>query len=78
MLPRALAQRTPDGAAELDVDARTVRELVRALEPRVPGLGEALESNLSIAIDGEIVNDPLLEEIGPSSEVHFVPRIAGG
>jgi hypothetical protein len=33
---------------------------------------------MAVAIDGEIIEDPLLEPIRPESEIHFLPRISGG
>jgi molybdopterin synthase sulfur carrier subunit len=71
-------RRFTDGATELDVDASDVRALIRALEERFPGIGSHIEKNTSIAIDGDIIHDPLLEPIGPDSEIHFLPQIAGG
>jgi molybdopterin converting factor small subunit len=65
-------------AAEIEIDAANVRELLRALEPRVPGIGKQVEDGLSIAIDGDIIQDPLLEPIGPDSEIHFLPPVQGG
>ncbi len=65
-------------AAEIEVAAANVRELLRALEPRVPGISKQVEDGLSIAIDGDIIQDPLLEAIGPDSEIHFLPAIQGG
>jgi molybdopterin synthase sulfur carrier subunit len=66
------------GAEQVDIDARDVRQLIRALDERFPGLGVKLGDGVAIAIDGEIINDPLLEPIEPDSEVHFLPPISGG
>lgn len=66
------------GAEELRIEAGTVRELIEALERRFPGLGERLREGVAIAIDGEIIQDPLLEPVEPESEVHFLPSISGG
>jgi len=66
------------GATEVVVAAGNVRELIAALDERFPGLGEQLRTNTAIAIDGEIINDPLLESIEPDSEIHFLPPISGG
>jgi molybdopterin converting factor small subunit len=77
VIPRALRGRA-GGAERLDVDARDVRALLAELERRFPGLGEALARDTAVAIDGEIHPDPLLEPLEPESEVHFLPRVAGG
>lgn len=62
----------------IEVECRTVRELIAKLDERFPGLGEELRSGMAVAIDGEIYAEPLLERIEPDSEIHFVPSIGGG
>jgi molybdopterin converting factor small subunit len=71
-------RRFAGGASELEIGASDVRALVRALEERFPGIAVHIEDNMSIAIDGDIIQDPLLEPIGPESEVHFLPQLQGG
>jgi molybdopterin converting factor small subunit len=65
------------GTLELQLDAPDVRNLLGQLEERFPGVREKL-ADMAVAIDGEIFNDPLLEPIEDSDEVHFVPRLQGG
>ncbi|MGE4608775.1 MAG: MoaD/ThiS family protein [Myxococcota bacterium] len=77
ILPARFSEWT-GGVEQVDVDARDVRQLIRALDERFPGLGEKLRDGTAIAIDGEIINDPLLEPIEPDSEVHFLPPVSGG
>ena len=62
----------------LEIEATSYRELLRALDARFPGFAEAIDDRMAIAVDGEIISDPLLEPIPAGSEVHFVPRIGGG
>ena len=66
VLPQALTVRA-GGQSEHEVEGRNVR-----------GLGQELEGRVAVAIDGEIFNDPMLEAVGPDSEVHFLPRVGGG
>jgi sulfur-carrier protein len=66
------------GLDAFDVDARTVRALIRELDARYPGLGELVETNMAIAIDGEIFQDALSAELRDSSEVVLIPKISGG
>ena len=66
------------GTERVAIQASNVRELIRALDARFPGLGARLEAGLAIAIDGEIIPEPLLEAVGPESEIHFLPPIGGG
>ena len=73
-----LARRCTGGLTELEVDAADYRELMSRLGERYPALVEAVRTHTAVAIDGEIFQDPLLEPIGPHSEVHFMPLIGGG
>ncbi len=65
------------GAAEVDVEATRVRELLEILKERFPELDGVLDE-MAVAIDGEIHNDPLYQSLRPNSEVHFLPKIGGG
>ncbi len=76
-LPRSLAT-LANGVCEHDIEAANVRELVRALSARFPELGVQLENEMSVAIDGEILDDGDLEPLGSESDIHFIPRIRGG
>ena len=76
-IPPALRSHTR-GAVQLELDVPDVRALFRTLDERFPGIGAALRDEVAVAIDGEIVNDPLLERIEPDSEIHFLPKIGGG
>ena len=49
-----------------------------SLRERYPALAPHLEQGLAVAIDGQIYQDALLQEISADSEVHVLPQIAGG
>jgi molybdopterin synthase sulfur carrier subunit len=66
------------GVSVFEVEARTVRSLIRELEARFPGLGEFVEREMALAIDGEIFQDALGVEIGADSEIVLIPKISGG
>ena len=59
------------------VDASRVDELLKAVVERFPALAEPL-ALMSIAVDGEIHLNPDYLPLTEKSEVHLVPRIAGG
>lgn len=67
-----------DGTRELQLAVEDYRDLMQALERRFPGLPAAIEREFAVVIDGDIINEPLLEAIEPNSEVHFLHRIGGG
>jgi sulfur-carrier protein len=66
------------GLDAFDVEARTIRALIRELDSRYPGLGELVEDNMAIAIDGEIFQDALGADLHANSEVVLIPKISGG
>lgn len=55
-----------------------MRALMRELEARFPGLGDFVEDQMALVIDGEIFQDALGAEIGADSEIVLIPKIAGG
>jgi molybdopterin synthase sulfur carrier subunit len=79
VLTRGLHEQAPPGTPqEIEIDAHDVRELLRKLELRLPGIQQRVEEGLAMAIDGDIVSDPLLEPVSADSEIHFLPPLQGG
>jgi len=66
------------GQANLQIEARTVRELLDRLGDSYPGLKPQLQRGVSVAIDGVIYRDGWLENLKPDSEVVLLPRMVGG
>ena len=66
------------GADAFDVEARTVRGLIRELDEKYPGLGEFIESSMAVAIDGEIFQDAMTAVLQADSEIVLIPKISGG
>jgi len=65
------------GVESLTVEAGRVDELLEAVLERFPGLREPLEI-MAIAVDGNVHTHPDYIPLTTRSEVHLVPRIAGG
>ena len=78
VLPVGLGQRFTNGQTEFELDARNVRQLIRLLDEKFPGLGHEIQEANALAIDGEIYQDPYLEPVGENSEVFVLPKIGGG
>ena len=80
----SLMQKLTDGQSKVEIEGATVRQLIVQLESQFPGMRERLvednriKGNISVAVDGEITPLGMLEKVGESSEVHFLPAIAGG
>ena len=66
------------GVSTLESDAATVQRLLAALAATFPALAPHLEAGVAVAIDGQIFQDALFQPIGPDSDVHILPMIAGG
>ena len=72
------------GKPRVEVDGRTVGEVIRALDRLYPGVGSRLldgdraKPGVSIAVDGEVVTLGLAQPVGDASEVHLLPALGGG
>jgi len=79
VLTTELSRQFTGGQTRLEVEAGTIRQVVRRLEARYPGLGSMIEqAGMMVAIDGAIYHDPFLEQVKEDSEVCFMPPIGGG
>ena len=75
-LPSGLTQYT-GGVAEVEIQATRVLDLIESLGKRFPEIKPQLDE-MAVAIDGEIYSEPGYQPLKAGSEVHLVPRIAGG
>jgi sulfur-carrier protein len=66
------------GAASIDIEAATIRELMRKLVERYPKIERHLETGIAVAVNGEIFRDRWAEPIPAGAEVVLMPRIQGG
>lgn len=71
---RALA----DGQETVEVDGATVGEILTGLVAAYPGLQDAIDAGVSMAVDGRIIASGLTEPVRPGSEVYLLQRIKGG
>ncbi|HKK29948.1 MAG TPA: MoaD/ThiS family protein [Alphaproteobacteria bacterium] len=63
---------------EVQVEARNISQMLRELDKKFPGIAKQIDESMAIAIDGVIFQDTVIEPIEPDSEVHLIPKIAGG
>ena len=64
--------------AEVEVEAKDVRELLARLAETYPGLKPQIDRGVSVSIDGRIYANTLTVKISPDSEVVLLPRLVGG
>ena len=68
-----------NGEKEFDIDgARNLRDVIRQMDARFPGLGAFLEEETTVAIDGEIHETAYFQPIKDDSEIYFLPKIEAG
>lgn len=67
-----------NGVREFEVEAKTVRGVISAMDRLFPGLGEHLEEETSLAVNGVIHEVVYTQIIPANAEVFFIPRIEGG
>jgi len=77
-LPIEIARSFCDEKIEHFVTGSNIRDLVKALDEAYPGIGTRLNDGIAVAIDGEIFQEWLLENVSPNSQIHFIPAIEGG
>ena len=79
-----MLQAATGGVKEVEVEGRNVRQVIEGLDDMFPGIaGRLMEDgdirpNLAVDVDGEVARMGLLERVGETAEIHFVPAIGGG
>ena len=66
------------GAEALEIEAKTLRELMRNIVVKYPRMQKHIDDGIALAIDGQIYRDNWDVEIVDGSEVYLMPRIQGG
>lgn len=72
------SRRYTNGVREFEVKAKNLRGVIRAMDEMFPGLGEHLEEETTVAIDGELHEVGYFQLVKPGAEVFFIPKIEGG
>ena len=78
-LSSGFSRRFTGGVREFDIEAATMRDIIRKLDQMYPGLGEHLEEETTVAIDGAIHDQPTyFQKLRAGSEIFFIPKLEGG
>ena len=67
-----------DGQTEVEVEAKTFKELLDRLAENYPGLAPQIRRGVSLSLDGVIYREAWFTDIGPDSEVVLMPYMTGG
>ena len=78
-------QKLTNGQRQIPADGRTVRQVVDYLDAHYPGFKaricneqDQIRPEIAVAVDGEVITSGLRTRVSDSSEVHFLPALAGG
>jgi molybdopterin synthase sulfur carrier subunit len=78
-LTSGFSRRYTGGRREFEIEAKSLRDVIKALDKMYPGLGEHLEEETTVAIDGAIHDAPgYFQQLHDGSEVFFIPKLEGG
>ncbi len=66
------------GAASVEIEAATIRELLRRLLARYPDMQAHFDDGVAVSINGEIYRDIRDLAIPEGAEVFLLPRLQGG
>jgi len=79
VLSSGFSRRYTGGLREFDIEAKTMRDVILALDKMYPGLGEHIEEETTVAIDGEIHDQPTyFQKVRDGCEIFFIPKLEGG
>jgi len=67
-----------DGAESVEIDASTIRELMRKLAEQYPKLQQHIEDGIAVSVDGTIYRDDWSQKLPTDAEIYLLPRIEGG
>lgn len=67
-----------NGEMTFELPVTSMRGLLSTLDERFPGIGEVIESDTAVAIDGVIHEIVYTQVLPPGCEVFFIPRLESG
>ena len=71
-------RRFTDGADVVEVRAKTVGEMMKALVEAHPGLDPVIKAGVSVSVDGKLIARGLHERVSDDSEVFLLRQLKGG
>ena len=78
-LSSGFSRRYTAGVREFDIEAVTMRDVLKELDRLYPGLGEHLIEETTVAIDGELHDQPAyFQKVRQGCEIFFIPKLEGG
>ncbi len=67
-----------DGKEVVEVEGKTVRQVLDDLVAKHPALAPAIAAGVSVAVDGEILPSNKAEPVDEDSEIFLLNKLRGG
>jgi len=67
-----------DGRDSVDIDAKTIGELLKKLVEAYPGLEPIAAEGIAVSIDGVLYQNSHSQPIPDDSEIYLLPQLKGG
>jgi molybdopterin synthase sulfur carrier subunit len=77
-LTAGFSRRYTGGVREFEIRAKNLRGVLKEMDRLYPGLGEHLEEETTVAIDGVLYEVGYFQPIAEGSEIFFIPKLEGG
>lgn len=71
-------KRFTDGEDKIEIEGRTIGEILNNLVRDYPDLEPTVEAGVSVAVDGKIMARDLMTKVEPDSEVFLMQQLKGG
>ena len=79
VLSSGFSRRYTGGEREFAIEAKTMRDVLKELDRRYPGLHDHLVHETTVAIDGAIHDEPAyFQKVRPGCEIFLIPKLDGG
>jgi len=80
----SLMQSLTDGKEKVQVEGKTMREVINVLDSSYPGFKDRLcdddqiRPNIALYVDGAVSREGMRQQVTEETQIHFLPAISGG
>ncbi len=80
----SLVRDVTGGRERVEAEGQTLRDVLDKVEVAYPGFRDRvceegrIRPGLAVAVDGEVTDGGLRQELEPHSEIHFIAAVSGG
>jgi molybdopterin converting factor small subunit len=67
-----------DNQKTIQIEAETIRELLRKLEERYPALSGPIKNEVAVVVDGVVFRNDWSRPLARNAEVFLMRRLSGG